>query len=46
MGKIQWVVNRITGRKVFKNEHVSKVEEVMGKNKKLTVIELLSSKKL
>ncbi len=29
MGKIQWVVNQATGRQVFNNEHVSRIEKYM-----------------
>ena len=46
MAKIQWVVNKIMKRKVFDNVNISEVEKMMNKNKKLTIEELLSMKKL
>ena len=41
MGRIQWVVNSVTKRKVFSNEHVSKVERLMRHNTKMSVDKLL-----
>ncbi len=46
MGKIQWLVNEVTGRQVFKNTFVSQINEYMKHHQKLTIIELLSSKKI
>lgn len=46
MGKIQWVVNEAVGRQVFRNGLVAQVSRMMKKNRKLTIAELLSSKKL
>ena len=44
MGRIQWVVNEATGRKMFQNTYVKKVEKYMDKHKSMTVEQLLSSK--
>lgn len=43
MGKIQWIVNKATDRRVFKNDHVAMVADYMKKNPKVTMSELLSS---
>ncbi len=45
MGKIQWVVNKVMGRQIFKNDLVAKVEQLMNKHNMLSVEELLSTKK-
>ncbi len=44
MGKIQWVVNKIMGRQVFKNDLVAKVDRLMNQHKQLSIEELLSTK--
>ena len=41
MGKIQWVVNRLTGRQVFTNEFVTYVDSQMKRNKHLTIDQML-----
>lgn len=41
MGKIQWLVNRVTGRKVFNNRYVSAVAGYMKCHKEVTVEALL-----
>ncbi len=46
MGKIQWVVNEVTGRQVFNNQFVTQINEYMNHHKKVTTVELLSSKKI
>ena len=43
IGRIQWVVNTVTKRKVFNNEHVSKVDKLMRHNTKMTIDRLLST---
>lgn len=40
-GKIQWVVNRVTERTVFSNEHVALVDSFMKHNKDVSVEQLL-----
>lgn len=42
MGKIQWVVNRITGRRIFTNDHVAAVDRYMKHNKQIGIEQLLS----
>ena len=42
MGKIQWIVNRLTGRKVFANKYVRTVALYMKRHGKTTVNELLT----
>ena len=41
MGRIQWVVNRITDRKVFSNSFVTHVDQLMKKNRRMTIDQLL-----
>lgn len=41
MGKIQWIVNKVTGRKVFANKFVATVARYMKKHSGLTDQELL-----
>ncbi len=41
MGKIQWIVNKVTDRLVFNNTHVYKIAEFMKKNSAVTVEQLL-----
>ena len=41
MGKIQWVVNKITNRDIFHNSFVSAVENYMKRNKHQTVEQML-----
>lgn len=41
MGRIQWVVNTVTKRRVFSNEHVNKVDRFMRRNTKMSVDRLL-----
>jgi len=41
MGKIQWVVNRITDRQVFDNPRVADVDSFMNDNKQISVERLL-----
>ena len=42
MGKIQWVVNQVTNRQVFSNNHVAVVDSFMKRNKKMSMEQLLS----
>lgn len=42
MGRIQWVVNKVTKRQVFSNPAVQDAERMMHRNKHLTVQQLLS----
>lgn len=42
MGKIQWIVNKVTGRKVFANKFVATVARYMKKHSGLTDQELLT----
>ncbi len=46
MGKIQWIVNKVTGREVFSNPYVYDVDQLMKRHRQLSISELLSSKKL
>ena len=46
MGKIQWVVNNVMKRKIFKGAHVDTVNHLMTVHKDMTVDQLLSSKNL
>ena len=41
MGRIQWVVNRLMGRKVFSNTFVLQATEVMKKQKNMSIDQLL-----
>ncbi len=41
MGKIQWVVNHVTDRRVFDNACVAAVDSLMNDNKQMSVEELL-----
>jgi hypothetical protein len=43
MGKIMWVVNRMTKREVFNNDYVAEVEAYMKKNAEVTIAQLLSN---
>jgi len=43
MGKIQWVVNKVTRKQTFKNEHVKAVEAYMRKHSDTSIPELLES---
>lgn len=45
MGKIQWVVNKITGKQTFDNVGVSKVDSYMKNNKGISVEQLLRNVK-
>ncbi len=45
MGKIQWVVNKAMGRRVFDNEFVAYVNNQMKHNKHLTIDQLLRQNK-
>jgi hypothetical protein len=45
MGKIQWVVNQMTERMVFRNEHVTEVANYMKSNPKVSVAQLLGNDK-
>ena len=45
MGKIQWVVNQMTERTVFLNEHVTEVANYMKSNPKVSVAQLLGNDK-
>jgi hypothetical protein len=40
-GKIQWVVNRVTNRRVFDNEQVALVDSFMKQNEQMSVEQLL-----
>lgn len=42
MGKIQWVVNNITGRKTFGNAYVSAIDSYMKRHQDATVVQLLN----
>lgn len=42
MGKIQWLVNKLTGKKVFANKYVAIVTRYMKKHERVTEHELLS----
>lgn len=42
MGKIQWVVNDITGRRTFNNSYVAAIDKYMAKHKDMTVPLLLN----
>ena len=42
MGKIQWIVNKVTGRKVFANKYVATVARYMKKHNGATEHELLT----
>jgi len=44
MGKIQWVVNKVMERKVFSNDLVSRIENLMKQHQQVSVEELLSTK--
>jgi hypothetical protein len=46
MGKIQWVVNHIMKRKIFKNEHVDATGRLMNAHQEMTIDQLLSSNNL
>ena len=46
MGKIQWVVNHVMKRKIFKGTQVDATERLMKMHEKMTVDQLLSSKNL
>ncbi|MBR0259823.1 MAG: gliding motility protein GldB [Prevotella sp.] len=46
MGRIQWVVNHVMKRKIFKNEYVDSAERVMHQHKEMTINQLLSTKNL
>lgn len=41
MGKIQWVVNQVTDRKVFGNARVASVDSFMKRNRQMSVEQLL-----
>jgi hypothetical protein len=43
MGKIQWVVNKVTKKRVFANDHVKAVENYMHNHRQITVPQLLES---
>lgn len=43
MGKIQYVVNTVTEKRIFDNEHVKHAEQLMTKNKNFSVEKLLKS---
>jgi hypothetical protein len=43
MARIQWVVNNAVGRTVFNNTLVSRIDEYMKHNKKMTTAELLAN---
>ena len=43
MGKIQWLVNRVTHKHTFTNEYVKTVEQFMNRNKKWTIQQLLEN---
>lgn len=42
MGRIQWVVNMLTGRNVFDNDHTKEVDEYMKLHPSTTIHELLT----
>ena len=42
VGKIKWVVNKLTGKKAFSDTFVAKVDAYMVKNKKATINNLLT----
>ena len=44
MGRIQWVVNRITDREVFTNSFVTHVDQLMKINSQMTIEQLLTNK--
>lgn len=44
-GKIQWVVNHVTNRRVFDNERVTMVDSFMKQNKEISVEQLLRDEK-
>ena len=46
MGKIQWVVNHVMKRKIFKGAQVDATERLMRMHENMTVNQLLSSKNL
>ena len=46
MGKIQWVVNHVMKRKIFKGTQVDATERLMTMHENMTVDQLLSSKNL
>ena len=46
MGKIQWVVNHVMKRKIFKGAQVDATERLMRMHENMTVDQLLSSKNL
>mgnify|MGYP006988885107 CR=1 FL=1 len=46
MGKIQWVVNYVMKRKIFKNEHVDATERLMTTHQDMAFDQLLSSNNL
>ena len=46
MGKIQWVVNHVMKRRIFKGTHVDTVNHLMTVHKDMTIDQLLSSKNL
>lgn len=41
IGKIQWVVNKITNRQSFNNKYIATVDKYMRKNKNMTIVRLL-----
>ena len=43
MGKIQWVVNKVTKKRVFTNDHVKAVDSYMHNHRQVTVPQLLES---
>ncbi len=43
MGKIQWLVNRVTHKRTFSNEHVKNVEQFMNRNRRITAQQLLEN---
>lgn len=45
MGKIQWVVNHVTNRRVFDDEQVTMVDSFMKQNKEMSVEQLLRDEK-
>jgi hypothetical protein len=45
MGRIQWVVNKAIGQKLFRNRYVQQVEQFMEQHQSTTIEQLLSSKR-
>ena len=43
MGKIQWLVNRVTHKRTFNNEYVKNVEQFMNQNRRISVQQLLEN---